>query len=148
MIFRSLKNPFEEEEKVHQELSPPLDSPSVAQEPAPIYPEKKETVLGKNVEVEGTLTFTEALKIDGRFQGKILCNQGKLHIGPQGSVEADLNALTDLLVEGQLKGDVHISGHCALCKGAKIEGNVTAHSMSIEEGATIMGQLCIDPHGA
>jgi cytoskeletal protein CcmA (bactofilin family) len=63
-----------------------------------------------------------------------------LTVGPNGRVVADIN-VRDLVVFGNIKGNIHASGRIDLRQTAAVQGDVFASRLSIEEDATIQGRV-------
>lgn len=112
-----------------------------AQEEAPI--DEPETIIGKEVSIKGELSFDKLLRIDGRFEGTLVSN-GKLIVGPTGYVKSDIN-LEEAYISGKVEGDITIKQRLVLRGRAEIYGNITAQTISVDEGVTIVGQLCVTP---
>jgi cytoskeletal protein CcmA (bactofilin family) len=98
------------------------------------------TVIGKSVVVRGELSGNEDLYLDGDLEGTITLTESRLTIGPNARVVADLK-VRDLVVLGNLKGNVHASGRIELRKSAVVSGDIFASRLSIEESAVIQGRV-------
>jgi cytoskeletal protein CcmA (bactofilin family) len=98
------------------------------------------TVIGKSVVVRGELSGNEDLYMDGDLEGTITLTESRLTIGPNARVVADLN-VRDLVVLGNLKGNVRASGRIELRQSAVVSGDIFASRLSIEESAVIMGRV-------
>jgi cytoskeletal protein CcmA (bactofilin family) len=104
-----------------------------------------DTVVGKGVEIHGDLQFGRLLRIDGKFQGKLL-SKGDIIIGKHAVVIADLTSVNHLVIEGGLvcgniaATDVFVTGKAVVkgdisCKWIEVDGNQV----------TLNGQLYIHP---
>jgi cytoskeletal protein CcmA (bactofilin family) len=98
------------------------------------------TVIGKSVIVRGELSGNEDLFMDGDLEGTITLTQSLLTIGPNARVVANLN-VRDLIVFGNLKGNVRASGRIDLRQSAVVSGDIFASRLSIEESAVIKGRV-------
>jgi cytoskeletal protein CcmA (bactofilin family) len=101
--------------------------------------EEPETTIGENVTIKGTLSFQRLLRVDGNFEGE-LQSQGKLIIGPQGSVKAHIN-LDEAFISGKVEGNICVKNRLVLRGRAEISGNITAGSLSVDEGVVIEGHV-------
>ena len=54
--------------------------------------EKATTTFGKETDFNGTLRFTDSLKIEGKFTGKI-DSSGRLFIGEGATIKADIKTI-------------------------------------------------------
>ena len=61
-------------------------------------------------------------------------------MGPNARVLADINA-RDIIVLGQVTGNVHASGRVELRQSALVNGDIFAGRLSIEESATLKGRV-------
>ncbi|MCX6991176.1 MAG: polymer-forming cytoskeletal protein [Chlamydiae bacterium] len=101
--------------------------------------EKPEIFIGENVKIEGSLTFETLAKIEGHFTGEII-SKGKIIIGPQGIVKADI-FLEEAVISGRVEGNITVTKKLILEGSAKITGDITAPSISVGEGVSICGKL-------
>jgi cytoskeletal protein CcmA (bactofilin family) len=99
-----------------------------------------ETVIGENVEIKGSLSFPGLLRIDGAFEGELLSNQGKLIVGPTGSVKADID-LEEAFIAGKVIGNITVKTRLTLRGRAEITGDINAPLISVDEGVSIMGKV-------
>jgi cytoskeletal protein CcmA (bactofilin family) len=103
-------------------------------------PNEGSTVIGKSVVVRGELSGSEDLYVDGDLEGTITLAGNRLTIGPNARVVADLN-VRDLVVLGNLKGNVRASGRIELRQSAVLNGDIVANRLSIEESAVMKGRV-------
>ncbi|MGE3954737.1 MAG: polymer-forming cytoskeletal protein [Parachlamydiales bacterium] len=113
--------------------------------PTKVELEQPEAILGESIKVKGELVFEKFLRIDGEFEGELL-SQGKLHIGPTGTVRSNIH-LREAVVEGTLEGNIVVRDRLELRGNAKIIGDIQARLLSIDEGVTIEGQVRVGPIG-
>jgi cytoskeletal protein CcmA (bactofilin family) len=103
-------------------------------------PNEGSTVIGKSVVVRGELSGNEDLYVDGDLEGTITLTGNRLTIGPNARVVADLT-VRDLVVLGNLKGNVRASGRIELRQSAVLNGDIVANRLSIEESAVMKGRV-------
>ncbi|HZL28359.1 MAG TPA: polymer-forming cytoskeletal protein [Acidobacteriaceae bacterium] len=97
------------------------------------------TIIGKSVKIHGELSGSEDLIMDGELHGTIKLPGARLTIGPAARVHGDI-AAKDVVIFGQLDGDVRATGRVELRASALMQGNIYAGSLSIEENAVFRGQ--------
>lgn len=109
-------------------------------------PVEGSTHIGKSVSISGDLTGSEDLFLDGKFEGTITLTGGRLTIGPNAQVTADLN-VRDIVVFGLIEGNIQATGRIELRQSAVVNGDIHAGRLSIEESATVRGrvELVSDP---
>jgi cytoskeletal protein CcmA (bactofilin family) len=98
------------------------------------------TVIGKSVVVRGELSGSEDLYLDGDLEGTITLTDSRLTIGPNARVVANL-IVRDLVVLGNLKGNVRAAGRIELRESAIVSGDIVAARLSIEDNAVIKGRV-------
>jgi cytoskeletal protein CcmA (bactofilin family) len=103
--------------------------------------------LGSSLHVKGEITGTEDLVIDGSVEGLIQLGEGKLTVGTAAKLTADIIA-HDVVVYGQVKGDVHVKGRIEIKKDGSVIGNLTTAQILIEDGADFRGTIEIDRSAA
>jgi cytoskeletal protein CcmA (bactofilin family) len=96
--------------------------------------------VGSTLFFKGDLKGEEDLVVDGRVEGSISVNQGNITIGERGRVEADIEALT-ILVSGVVKGNLSAADRVVLLETGRVEGNISAKSVSLENGCHFRGSI-------
>ncbi len=97
------------------------------------------TFLGANVTVDGTVTGSEPVLIEGTVRGKINLT-GDLRIGTKARVEAQVHA-KNVTIEGKLNGDVSADDRVELIASATVDGNIKAPKIVVAEGARFRGSV-------
>jgi cytoskeletal protein CcmA (bactofilin family) len=113
-----------------------ISSPKPASSGAPKMSGNK-NILSSDVEIKGTLKFSNDLIIDGRIEGEIM-SEGDLTVGENANVKADIRTRS-VTVFGKVQGNIFVTDRCELKQNAELQGDVTAGKLAIEEGATFMG---------
>ena len=93
--------------------------------------------------IEGNLTFTDGLRIDGEVIGDIRAVEGSLSIlviSESASVKGHIYA-DHVIINGRVLGSVHASELLELQPKAKIAGDVAYKALEMHQGAVISGQL-------
>jgi len=96
--------------------------------------------ISGSISVRGDVVSTEDLVIDGKVEGTIELGDHSLTIGPGAAVVADLSAKV-VTVSGSVVGDVLGAARVELKATASIEGDVTAPTFVMEDGATLKGKV-------
>ena len=97
------------------------------------------TFFGPNVTIDGTVTGSEPVLIEGHVKGAINLS-GDLRIGTQARVEAKVHA-RNVTVEGRLNGDVSADDRVELIAGSTVDGNIKAPKIVVAEGARFRGNV-------
>ncbi|WP_019023812.1 MULTISPECIES: polymer-forming cytoskeletal protein [unclassified Thioalkalivibrio] len=102
-----------------------------------------DTMIGENAVVRGELEFSGGLYVEGRVVGSIRAPSDPsavLMVAPQGVVEGQV-MVPHLVVNGEVRGDMHMSEYVELGATARLHGHLYYKSLQITEGASIDGQL-------
>ncbi len=98
------------------------------------------SVIGPTLTFRGELTADEDLVIEGMIEGTIAHHDKNITIGKHGRVIADIHA-NSVIVEGELRGDIHSDGLVSLADGASVTGNIYCARVVMQEGAWFCGKL-------
>jgi cytoskeletal protein CcmA (bactofilin family) len=96
--------------------------------------------IGKSVVIRGEVKGSEDLFVDGRIEGTVSLTESRLTIGPNAVLAADLTA-RDVLVLGQVQGNIFASGRVELRAGCQVTGDVQALRLAIEDNAVFRGKV-------
>jgi cytoskeletal protein CcmA (bactofilin family) len=96
--------------------------------------------IGKSVFIRGEVKGSEDLFVDGRVEGTISLSESRLTIGPNAVLAADLTA-KDVLVQGQVQGNIVANGRVELRAGCQVTGDVRALRLAIEDNAIFRGKV-------
>ena len=102
-----------------------------------------DTLIGPQVTIHGDLLFSGGLYVEGRIHGKIIAEEGAkaiLTLAEQGYIEGEVQAPV-VVINGELRGDVHASERVELAARARVQGNVHYKVVEMRAGATLTGRL-------
>ncbi len=102
--------------------------------------------LGKTIIVRGEIKGSEDLVIEGRIEGTISLTESRLTIGPTAVAAADLVA-RDVLVLGQVQGNITATGRVELRAGSNMVGDIRATRLSVEDNAVFRGKVDLTQPG-
>src|SRR5690606_1823424 len=104
---------------------------------------------GSKIVFKGELSGEEDLLVQGRVEGTIDLKGHQLTIGSQGVIKANVSA-RNVIIEGSIEGDVVAAEHIAVKSGSRVNGNLKAERVSLEDGAKFRGAIDMDvaPIGA
>ena len=103
-------------------------------------PSGEPAVIGRSVSVRGDVTGAEDLLIQGRVDGSVGLEQYAVTVGPEGHVKGDITARV-VSVGGKVEGDLIGDEEVVLRASARVEGNIVASSLIVEEGARFLGKV-------
>ncbi|WP_339846820.1 polymer-forming cytoskeletal protein [uncultured Halopseudomonas sp.] len=100
----------------------------------------KTTIVAQDAEINGDISFSGVLQVDGRIIGNIDAEQGLVRVSEHGRVQGVINA-PNVLINGEVIGDVHANEHLELDAKARITGNLYYRFIEMVMGAQISGTL-------
>jgi cytoskeletal protein CcmA (bactofilin family) len=80
------------------------------------------------------------LYVDGETQGRITLADGRLTIGPNGRVQADIEA-RDIVIDGTVQGNVKACESVYLGPSSRVQGSVLTKRIGIDDGALLRGKV-------
>lgn len=98
------------------------------------------TRIGASVVIHGDVTASEALQIDGEVRGRIEARDGLLTLGPAARIEADVAGM-EVLVLGQVRGNLTASRRIELGATADVSGTLSASHVVLADGARFSGRI-------
>lgn len=93
--------------------------------------------LGKDTEFEGKLSFTGAVRIDGKLSGEIFSN-GTLIVGESAVIKAQIH-IADMVISGEVHGDIFAEKKIEITVPGKLFGNIKTPKLVLEEGVIFEG---------
>src|SRR5262245_38451006 len=102
--------------------------------PAPPVSTGKIVNIGQSILIQGELSGSEDLTIDGQVKGKISLQEHNLTIGQHGRIQAELVA-KKVTILGQVQGNVMASERVEIHEGGRLDGDIVAPRVAIADGA-------------
>lgn len=98
------------------------------------------SVIGAGLKIRGEITGTSDLLIEGEAEGKIRLVGGRVSVGPNGNVQADVDA-REIIIEGAVQGNLKASESLHLGSSSRVQGSVITPRIGIEDGARLRGKV-------
>ena len=92
------------------------------------------------LKIHGEISGNSDLYIDGELQGKIRLGGARVVIGPNGKVQADIDAGA-VTIEGSVQGNIKASESVRLGAGSRVQGSVVTPRIGIDDGARLRGKV-------
>lgn len=102
-----------------------------------------DSLIGAGTIIEGNVSFSGGMRIDGHVNGNVIAAQGKpstLVLSEQAQVTGEVT-VTHLVVNGTISGPVFASEYLELQGKAKVNGDVHYKTLEIQLGAIVEGRL-------
>jgi cytoskeletal protein CcmA (bactofilin family) len=97
------------------------------------------TFLTHEAEFKGALAFSGDLEINGRLEGTIEADGGKLTVGETAIIKADLKG-QDIIILGKLQGNIIAEGRVELRGKAQVYGDIKCSNLHVEDGVVFVGR--------
>ncbi|HEY6465128.1 MAG TPA: polymer-forming cytoskeletal protein [Candidatus Acidoferrales bacterium] len=123
-------------------VAPPSPAPAPT---APIYspaplPANVDSRIGPGLKIRGEITGSSDMYIDGDVQGTVRVGSGRLTVGPNGRVQADLEA-REIVVNGTVLGNLKATDRVQLGSSGSVQGGVVTPRIGIDDGARLRGNV-------
>src|SRR6476620_2056111 len=96
--------------------------------------------IGQTIRIKGEGTAREPFLIAGQVEGTVEADGHTLTVAEGANVAATLTAHI-VVIQGHVKGEVSATSKIVVEATAKIEGEFSAPTISIAEGASIQGKV-------
>lgn len=100
-------------------------------------------LIGAGTTVEGNLTFTGGLRVDGTVRGNIIAEEGKpgtLVVSEKARVEGEIR-VPHVVVNGVVAGPIQSTEYVELQAKANVTGDVQYNTLEMQLGAVVEGRL-------
>ncbi len=97
----------------------------------------KLTTVAVGTVLKGTIDVEGSLRVDGTIEGNITCRKTVV-LGPQGKIIGNVTSVSAIL-QGTLKGDIHISDELMLKAGCMVNGDIYTYKLEVEPKACFNG---------
>jgi cytoskeletal protein CcmA (bactofilin family) len=101
-----------------------------------------ETIIGQGIVVDGEISGTDPVTIEGTVKGRIT-TENTVTVAADGIVEADVET-PEVLVAGQVTGDVVAGERVELMADCRVVGDIKSARISIADGAAFKGHIDMD----
>ncbi|MFZ9936611.1 MAG: bactofilin family protein [Luteolibacter sp.] len=120
---------------------PVTSSPAAVAPARSSSPAATRNVLSSDVEIKGSVKFTNDLVVDGKIEGEIT-SDGNLTVGENARIKAEIKTAT-VIVYGKVHGNLTATDRVELKASAEVVGDIKAKTLSIEAGAIFVGKSTV-----
>lgn len=101
-----------------------------------------DSLIGSGTEIRGDVHFRNGLHIDGIVKGSVIAegDDSMLTMSEEGRIEGEVR-VHNLVLNGEVVGDVYASEHIELAPAARVTGNVYYNLIEMAMGAEVNGNL-------
>lgn len=120
-----------------------------AASPSPVAPMSQprptgSAVIGESIRVKGEISGSENLVINGQVEGSVTLPNNELVVGHSGQIKADLTA-NHVQINGEVNGDISGVEKVIVSSDGRVQGNIVAPRVTLEDGAKFKGSIDMDP---
>src|SRR5262245_27824861 len=96
--------------------------------------------IGKSIVINGELSGSEDLTVEGRVDGKIELRDHVLTVGPNGRIKAQVSAKA-VVILGQVTGNLIATEKVDIKENGSVEGDIVAPRVAIADGSHFRGSI-------
>ena len=116
---------------------PPRSTPPAGERAAPVG---ERATIGRSITIRGEVSGDEDLLIQGQVDGSVELKEQAVTVGREGKVKANITGRM-VTVEGEVEGNLRADDQVILRSSAKVQGDITAPRVVLEDGATFRGGI-------
>lgn len=120
------------------QVAPSPSAPAMASAGAPASSNLSK--IGFGLKIDGEVSGDSDLYIDGDIKGKVRLTHGRVTVGPNGRVQADIEA-RQICVEGTVQGNLKASESAQLGTSGRVLGSVLSPRIGVADGARLRGKV-------
>ena len=109
-----------------------------SKQPRPSRPREFTSHVNEGTEIDGKVTFTGTVLLNGRVRGEIASND-TLVVGEKGVINATIRSGV-VEVAGEVVGNIMATERIELHASCRVYGDIEAPVVTIDEGALLEGQ--------
>ncbi|WP_438970762.1 bactofilin family protein [Methylophaga sp.] len=102
-----------------------------------------DTLIGRHTHIKGDVSFSGGIRIDGTITGNISSTSEQsslLTLSDHGRIEGEVR-VPNLVINGEINGNVYASQHVELAPKARINGNLYYRMLEMAMGSEVNGHL-------
>ncbi|HTG14932.1 MAG TPA: polymer-forming cytoskeletal protein [Blastocatellia bacterium] len=96
--------------------------------------------IGRGIEINGEIAFSDRLQVDGRVSGKLTSESGTLIIGEPAHLDAQIDVGV-CVVHGSVNGNLVARSKVEIRRTGRVHGDVMTPVLLVEEGAVFNGAI-------
>ncbi|MCC7483813.1 MAG: polymer-forming cytoskeletal protein [Burkholderiales bacterium] len=100
-------------------------------------------LIGAGTTIEGNITFTGGLRVDGRVRGAVVAadgGDGTLVLSEHAQIEGEIR-VSHVVINGTVVGPIHAAEYVELQAKANVTGDIHYKTLEMQLGAVLQGRL-------
>lgn len=145
MMFDKSKSSRQSPPPKEEEKAVSRPAPSVTPSPAASAGTgAKVAMIGEGISVTGDVAANSNLRIEGRIEGRSVACKQDVEVAESGVVKASITARV-VKVAGAVAGDISGTEKVFIGKSGRVQGNIVAPRVQLEDGALFRGSIDMNP---
>jgi cytoskeletal protein CcmA (bactofilin family) len=107
--------------------------------------QQTKSIIGEDVEIVGSIKCASNIQIDGKLSGDLACN-GNALIGNKATIKGNIT-VESITIMGQVNGNVTARDRIELKSTTRLNGDIRAKRLTVEDGVTFIGKSEVNPSG-
>ncbi len=107
-------------------------------------PATRAAVIGSDIEITGDVMASADMKVYGHIKGSIVKSSHDVEIGESGIIRANIAAKM-VVIAGVVEGNIAGKEKVLIAKTGRVQGNIIAPRVQLEDGALFRGSIEMDP---
>ncbi len=103
------------------------------------------TIIGSQVKLNGNLIDSQDIIVNGQLTGELKSDK-QVQIGESAEINGPVSA-DHIIVAGVVKGDIVAHSRLEITKSGRIFGSIVTKILSVEAGATLVGNCKMNEDG-
>lgn len=103
------------------------------------------TIIAEDIEITGTIKCASDIELSGKLIGDLACT-GTAVIGEKAVIKGNVTAMS-ISIRGQINGNVSVKDRIELKASARLNGDIRAKRLTVEDGVTFVGKSEVNPAG-
>jgi cytoskeletal protein CcmA (bactofilin family) len=96
--------------------------------------------IGPGLYIKGQISGNEDLDVEGKVEGPMQLDDGKLTVGTGGNLTGGVTA-REIIIHGTLTGNLQVKDRLEIKSHGSVVGNVVTERILIEDGAHFKGSI-------
>jgi cytoskeletal protein CcmA (bactofilin family) len=111
--------------------------------PAPAA-SSKVAMVGEGISITGDVSANSNLKVEGRIEGRSVASSQDVEVAESGVIKASISAKV-IRIAGAVAGDISGSEKVVISKSGRVQGNIVAPRVQLDDGALFRGSIDMNP---
>ena len=103
------------------------------------------TIIAEDIEITGNIKSASQIQFDGKLNGDLNC-VGAAMLGKTAIVKGNIIA-ESVIISGSISGNITAKDRIEMKSSAKVQGDIRAKRLTVEDGVTFIGKSEVNPAG-